>query len=64
MYDKISKSGKDCIDVNEKIPLVKAIPLSIQHLFAMYVSSVLVTLIFKIDPTTVIFYNVKGTFQY
>ncbi|MDU1604114.1 MAG: uracil permease [Clostridium sp.] len=64
MYDKISKSGKDSIDVNEKIPLVKAIPLSIQHLFAMFGASVLVPLIFKIDPTTVLFFNGIGTLLY
>lgn len=64
MYDKISKNGKDSIDVNEKIPLVKAIPLSIQHLFAMFGASVLVPLIFKIDPTTVLFFNGIGTLLY
>ncbi|EEP56446.1 uracil permease [Clostridium butyricum] len=64
MYDKISKSGKDSIDVNEEIPLVKAIPLSIQHLFAMFGASVLVPLIFKIDPTTVLFFNGIGTLLY
>lgn len=64
MYDKILKSGKDSIDVNEKIPLVKAIPLSIQHLFAMFGASVLVPLIFKIDPTTVLFFNGIGTLLY
>ncbi|MDK2828401.1 uracil permease [Clostridium butyricum] len=64
MHDKISKSGKDSIDVNEKIPLVKAIPLSIQHLFAMFGASVLVPLIFKIDPTTVLFFNGIGTLLY
>lgn len=64
MYNEISKSKKDSIDVNEKIPLVKAIPLSIQHLFAMFGASVLVPLIFKIDPTTVLFFNGIGTLLY
>ncbi len=50
--------------MNEKIPLVKAIPLSIQHLFAMFGASVLVPLIFKIDPTTVLFFNGIGTLLY
>ena len=36
------------IDVNAKIPLGKAIPLSIQHLFAMFGASVLVSIIFNI----------------
>ncbi|MDS0526625.1 uracil permease [Clostridium sp. SHJSY1] len=52
------------IDVTEKVPLKKAIPLSIQHLFAMFGSSVLVPLLFKIDPTTVLFFNGIGTLLY
>lgn len=52
------------IDVTEKVPLKKAIPLSFQHLFAMFGSSVLVPIIFKIDPTTVLFFNGIGTLLY
>ncbi|WP_459481951.1 uracil permease [Clostridium saccharoperbutylacetonicum] len=54
----------DFVDVTEKIPLKRAIPLSFQHLFAMFGSSVLVPLIFKIDPTTVLFFNGIGTLLY
>ena len=52
------------VDVNEKLPLAKAIPLSIQHMFAMFGSSVLVPILFKMDPTTVLFFNGIGTLLY
>lgn len=52
------------VDVNEKVPLKRAIPLSIQHLFAMFGSSVLVPILFHIDPTTVLFFNGIGTLLY
>lgn len=52
------------IDVTDKVPLKKAIPLSFQHLFAMFGASVLVPLLFKIDPTTVLFFNGVGTLLY
>ncbi|MFW2487557.1 uracil permease [Clostridium chromiireducens] len=58
------KNEKDFVDVTEKLSLKKAIPLSIQHLFAMFGASVLVPLIFKIDPTTVLFFNGIGTLLY
>src|SRR5690348_14764275 len=59
-----TKNEKDFVDVTEKVSLKKAIPLSIQHLFAMFGASVLVPLIFKIDPTTVLFFNGIGTLLY
>jgi len=52
------------IDVTDKVPLRRAIPLSFQHLFAMFGASVLVPIIFKIDPTTVLFFNGVGTLLY
>ncbi len=52
------------VDVNEKVPMKRAIPLSIQHLFAMFGSSVLVPILFNIDPTTVLFFNGIGTLLY
>lgn len=52
------------VDVNEKLPLGKAIPLSIQHLFAMFGASVLVPILFGIDPATVLFFNGIGTLLY
>ncbi|GKU25801.1 uracil permease [Clostridium folliculivorans] len=57
-----SKSGS--IDVNEKLPLKTAIPLSFQHLFAMFGSSVLVPILFNVDPAIVLFFNGIGTLLY
>jgi len=59
-----SQAEKSVVDVNEVPPLGKAIPLSIQHLFAMFGASVLVPILFKIDPTTVLFFNGIGTLLY
>ncbi len=64
MNNKSLKSEKNFIDVKERVSLKRAIPLSIQHLFAMFGASVLVPLIFKIDPTTVLFFNGIGTLLY
>ncbi len=64
MNNKSLKNEKNFIDVKEKVSLKRAIPLSIQHLFAMFGASVLVPLIFKIDPTTVLFFNGIGTLLY
>ena len=61
---KISENQVLMVDVNEKVPIKKAIPLSIQHLFAMFGSSVLVPILFNIDPTTVLFFNGIGTLLY
>jgi len=52
------------VDINEKIPLKRAIPLSLQHLFAMFGASVLVPILFNIDPATVLFFNGVGTLLY
>lgn len=52
------------IEVHEKLPLKKALPLSLQHLFAMFGASVLVPILFKIDPATVLFFNGIGTLIY
>lgn len=52
------------IQVDERPPLLKAIPLSLQHLFAMFGASVLVPMLFKIDPGTVLLFNGIGTLIY
>ena len=52
------------IDVTEKVPFKKDLPLSFQHLFAMFGSSILVPIMFNIDPTTVLFFNGIGTLLY
>ena len=52
------------VDVDEKLPIGRALPLSIQHMFAMFGSSVLVPILFKMDPATVLFFNGLGTLLY
>ncbi|HEX2868610.1 MAG TPA: uracil permease [Ignavibacteriales bacterium] len=52
------------IDVNERPPLAESIPLSFQHLFAMFGASVLVPILFKINPATVLLMNGIGTILY
>lgn len=62
--NELLNNKNDFIGVTETVSLKRAIPLSFQHLFAMFGSSVLVPLIFKIDPTTVLFFNGIGTLLY
>lgn len=53
---------KRIIQVEEKVPVKLLIPLSIQHMFAMFGASVLVPFIFGINPAIVLFMNGIGTF--
>ncbi|MBP3731452.1 MAG: uracil permease [Mailhella sp.] len=52
------------IQVEERPPLLLNIPLSIQHLFAMFGSTVLVPFLFHVNPTTCLFMNGIGTLLY
>ncbi|MGE5500179.1 MAG: uracil permease [Syntrophothermus sp.] len=52
------------IDVQERLPLLESIPLSFQHLFAMFGASVLVPILFNINPATVLLMNGIGTLIY
>lgn len=49
------------IQVDEKVPAKLLIPLSIQHMFAMFGASVLVPFLFGISPAIVLFMNGVGT---
>ena len=53
--------NKRIIQVDEKVPVKLLIPLSIQHMFAMFGASVLVPFVFGINPTIVLFMNGLGT---
>lgn len=55
---------KDYVDVGEKLPLKKSVPLSLQHMFAMFGSSVLVPMLLGVDPATVLLFNGIGTLLY
>ena len=53
--------GRRIIQVEEKVPVNMLVPLSIQHMFAMFGASVLVPFIFGINPAVVLFMNGVGT---
>jgi uracil permease len=62
---------REIIQVEQKVPLLKAIPLSLQHLFAMFGASVLVPILFNtwagkvvVDPALVLLMNGVGTLIY
>ena len=52
------------IGVSERPPLLQTIPLSLQHLFAMFGATVLVPILFHINPATVLLFNGIGTLLY
>lgn len=52
------------IQVDERLPLLPTIPLSLQHLFAMFGSTVLVPFLLHVDPATALFMNGIGTLLY
>lgn len=54
-------SERRIIQVEEKVPVKLLIPLSLQHTFAMFGASVLVPLIFGINPGIVLLMNGIGT---
>lgn len=52
------------IDVDERLPILQSMPLSLQHLFAMFGSTVLVPILFGVDPATILLMNGFGTLLY
>jgi uracil permease len=55
------KEQRKIIQVEDRVPLSKGIPLSIQHTFAMFSASVLVPWLFGINPAIVLLMNGIGT---
>ena len=53
--------NKNIVQVQERVPLSKDIPLSIQHTFAMFSASVLVPYILGINPAIALLMNGIGT---
>ena len=53
--------SRKVIEVEEKVPFKMLVPLSIQHMFAMFGASVLVPFIFQINPAIVLLMNGVGT---
>lgn len=54
-------SNKRIIQVEDKVPGKLLIPLSLQHMFAMFGASVLAPFLFGINPAIVLFMNGIGT---
>ncbi|MBM7600903.1 uracil permease [Virgibacillus halotolerans] len=52
------------IQVHERLPFLQSLPLSFQHLFAMFGSTVLVPILFGVDPATILLMNGIGTLIY
>lgn len=50
--------------VDERPPIPALIPLSLQHLFAMFGSTVLVPVLFGVNPATILLMNGIGTLLY
>lgn len=52
------------VQVGESLPLTQTLPLSLQHLFAMFGGTVLVPFLLKVDPATSLLLNGIGTLLY
>lgn len=52
------------IQVDERPSLIESIPLSLQHLFAMFGATVLVPFLFQVNPATILLMNGIGTLLY
>ena len=55
---------KDIIDIQERPSMGRMLPLSLQHLFAMFGSTVLVPCLLHVDPATALIMNGIGTLLY
>lgn len=55
---------KNYIDVEERVPLLKTIPLSFQHLFAMVGATILVPILTGMSPSIALFCSGVGTLLY
>ena len=59
-----NNTGKKTFGLNEKPPLGKWIPLSIQHVFAMFGATILVPMLVGLNPTVALFTAGTGTLIY
>lgn len=55
---------KKSIGVHERPPIAQSLPLSLQHLFAMFGATVLVPTILQVDPSICLLMNGIGTLLY
>jgi uracil permease len=52
------------VGIHEKLPILETIPLSFQHLTAMFGATILVPMLFGINPAIVLLMNGVGTLIY
>ncbi|MDK2881993.1 MAG: uracil permease [Bacillota bacterium] len=52
------------IDVDERLPLLTTLPLSLQHLFAMFGATILVPILTGLNPSLALLGSGLGTFTY
>ncbi|MGI6129391.1 MAG: solute carrier family 23 protein, partial [bacterium] len=55
---------RQIVDVHEKLPLWETIPLSVQHLFAMFGATILVPILTGLDPSLALLGSGLGTLTY
>lgn len=55
---------KNYVDVDERLPIYKTIPLSLQHLFAMVGATILVPMLTGMSPSIALFCSGVGTLLY
>lgn len=55
---------KNFVDVDERLPIIKTIPLSFQHLFAMVGATILVPMLTGLSPSIALFCSGVGTLLY
>ncbi|MDP4088061.1 MAG: uracil/xanthine transporter [Bacillota bacterium] len=59
-----NKKVKNYVGIEERLPILETIPLSFQHLFAMFGATVLVPFLFGVDPAVALLMNGIGTIIY
>lgn len=68
MYKKggarMAQQTRELIDVSDRVPVQKAIPLGIQHMMSMFGSTVLVPILTGLDPNVSILCSGIGTMVY
>ena len=57
-------NGRSIIDVGDRLPIAQTLPLSLQHLFAMFGATVLVPLLLHVNPAIALLMNGIGTLIY
>ncbi|MBB6631255.1 uracil permease [Clostridium algidicarnis] len=55
---------KNYVDVEERLPMIKTLPLSFQHLFAMVGATILVPMLTNTNPSLALFCSGVGTLIY